>query len=800
MTRGFADKEAHSVNTTHPTADGSKRPSAHEVKEPRENPGWKADDGLRVVLFDLDGTLFNSEAARNERWPAALSHLEGVTKRNKDVLLTAYRELYDCHADITSRVGARGHVFEDIRQAWNTRISYALLIAWCEHDKFPHEEKDADPAAHRKALRQLRNDDEWQSFLDKAEEISDPWNIKYAVSIDQARSSFWQGDWSHYLYPGITNGLRKLRKKGIKYCIATEGHLPTQWRKICAIGLAGPGEEGEWFMEGQLLATSQAARPDREIRALNDLIAWYRGRAAASREAASVFSPDSTSAANPRLVAKVSDLQLEADAVDLIATGLARIAKLLERLATKLYQQPVRDQPAETQPEFYSRVLYAINQSPEDPRRGLMQWDLSWREDAFIRVAVVGDNLAKDIFPILALSRNLDRKMMAIWVRQGRHGRGTSVQQNPVHGTYRSCESIGEVFHRYLLNDEEWNNQTQVLSRPPALFASAIESKVGEPTQEEINALLAGVAGARDVLGSDLRYTLGPRVVADAHRFVEKVFATILQDIRDSKTRHVAIEKAMVICREMRNSSLFLKIPGLPQTAVDFVLFLVGSNSEDREILTYVLTQLSPLLQLKEPDWAAAMIRALSDQKNIIEQIRMIDAVVDEYRSRLKVITESPLIPKGFPIREAGVVYAELGPCARSESARARDQGSARHSLGDDSQRTGVFISYSTHDQEFAERLHTDLQAEGVRCWIAPHDIHGGRKIHEQIKEAIRLYDRLLLILSEHSMKSDWVRTAVVSENIPQRIGDYEIIRELGHGGMGKVYQVRNVLRTASRP
>jgi len=33
-----------------------------------------------------------------------------------------------------------------------------------------------------------------------------------------------------------------------------------------------------------------------------------------------------------------------------------------------------------------------------------------------------------------------------------------------------------------------------------------------------------------------------------------------------------------------------------------------------------------------------------------------------------------------------------------------------------------------------------------------------------------------------------------VSESTPQRIGDYEVIRELGHGGMGKVYQVRNVL------
>ena len=71
------------------------------------------------------------------------------------------------------------------------------------------------------------------------------------------------------------------------------------------------------------------------------------------------------------------------------------------------------------------------------------------------------------------------------------------------------------------------------------------------------------------------------------------------------------------------------------------------------------------------------------------------------------------------------------------------------------------FISYSTHDQEFAERLHADLQAKGVRCWFAPHDIHGGRKIHKQIDEAIRPHDRRLLILSEDSMKSDWVRTEI---------------------------------------
>jgi len=71
------------------------------------------------------------------------------------------------------------------------------------------------------------------------------------------------------------------------------------------------------------------------------------------------------------------------------------------------------------------------------------------------------------------------------------------------------------------------------------------------------------------------------------------------------------------------------------------------------------------------------------------------------------------------------------------------------------------FISYSTKDQEFADRLHADLQNKGVRCWFAPHDIKAGKKLHEQIDQAIRINDRLLLILSEHSMNSKWVKTEI---------------------------------------
>ncbi len=71
------------------------------------------------------------------------------------------------------------------------------------------------------------------------------------------------------------------------------------------------------------------------------------------------------------------------------------------------------------------------------------------------------------------------------------------------------------------------------------------------------------------------------------------------------------------------------------------------------------------------------------------------------------------------------------------------------------------FISYSMQNQDFADRLHADLQNGGVQCWFAPNDMQPGRKVHEQIDEAIRMYDRLLLILSKESMSSTWVKTEI---------------------------------------
>src|SRR5262249_33815056 len=71
------------------------------------------------------------------------------------------------------------------------------------------------------------------------------------------------------------------------------------------------------------------------------------------------------------------------------------------------------------------------------------------------------------------------------------------------------------------------------------------------------------------------------------------------------------------------------------------------------------------------------------------------------------------------------------------------------------------FISYSSKNHDVAERIYADLQSNGVRCWYAHEDLKIGDKFRIQIDESIQVYDKLLLILSEHSVASQWVEKEV---------------------------------------
>lgn len=71
------------------------------------------------------------------------------------------------------------------------------------------------------------------------------------------------------------------------------------------------------------------------------------------------------------------------------------------------------------------------------------------------------------------------------------------------------------------------------------------------------------------------------------------------------------------------------------------------------------------------------------------------------------------------------------------------------------------FISYSTKNQNFAERLHSRMRQAGLRVWFDREDMKGGDYLHTQIDRAIQLHDRLLLVLSEESIQSKWVEREI---------------------------------------
>lgn len=71
------------------------------------------------------------------------------------------------------------------------------------------------------------------------------------------------------------------------------------------------------------------------------------------------------------------------------------------------------------------------------------------------------------------------------------------------------------------------------------------------------------------------------------------------------------------------------------------------------------------------------------------------------------------------------------------------------------------FVSHSSSDREFVDQLVSALRAAGVRVWYAPDELTPGRKIQEDISEAIQAFDRLIVVLSADSIASQWVQSEI---------------------------------------
>ena len=81
------------------------------------------------------------------------------------------------------------------------------------------------------------------------------------------------------------------------------------------------------------------------------------------------------------------------------------------------------------------------------------------------------------------------------------------------------------------------------------------------------------------------------------------------------------------------------------------------------------------------------------------------------------------------------------------------------------------FVTYSHEDTAIAKRIYELLQSKGVRCWLdqKPRVLRSDQ-LPEKIDRGVRLWDKILLIASKHSLTSWWIEHEVDNALFKERV------------------------------
>jgi hypothetical protein len=145
---------------------------------------------------------------------------------------------------------------------------------------------------------------------------------------------------------------------------------------------------------------------------------------------------------------------------------------------------------------------------------------------------------------------------------------------------------------------------------------------------------------------------------------------------------------------------------------------------------------------LRESDLSGAQLLSTVFDMNDLSCVRGLDTVAHAGPSTIGIGTiykSKGNIPEVF-LRGAGVPE-DLIVYMRSLVGKAIDFYSC-------------FISYSSKDDAFAQRLYADLQAKNVRCWKFDENAKWGEPVWGEIDTAIRHYDKIVVICSKDSLQS----------------------------------------------
>src|SRR5919205_2158601 len=68
-----------------------------------------------------------------------------------------------------------------------------------------------------------------------------------------------------------------------------------------------------------------------------------------------------------------------------------------------------------------------------------------------------------------------------------------------------------------------------------------------------------------------------------------------------------------------------------------------------------------------------------------------------------------------------------------------------------------VFISHSSKERWIAGQIPKEIEALGAKTWLDIKDLRGGDEIKRSIKRGIRASQEAVVLLSAHSIISQWV-------------------------------------------
>ncbi len=113
------------------------------------------------------------------------------------------------------------------------------------------------------------------------------------------------------------------------------------------------------------------------------------------------------------------------------------------------------------------------------------------------------------------------------------------------------------------------------------------------------------------------------------------------------------------------------------------------------------------------------------------------------------------------------------------------DKRDDRSGTVDDTEKTDVFLSYSSLNKNVADAVVSDFEQHGIRCWYAPRDIMPGQEWVTAIHEAINACRLFILIYTDSSNESKQVANEVAlafnagKTLIPFKLSDTEMSSEL---------------------